>query len=455
MIFNEFIFAPFLVFVLAAFALLRGMARVWLLIAASMLFYGVSGIEHLAVLAASIGWVWCLTRSAAWARQPAVLALAVAGPMAALVWYKYAGFLWAMVAPGHAGGRETFSLFSDVLLPAGISFFTFQLVSFAIDRYRGQVPAMPPLSDFALYVSFFPQLVAGPILRFDQVREAIAAVGRFRPDRTDISDAFGYIAIGFAWKVLIADGLANSLGPLVADPASLPLSGAAYVVLAYSFQIYFDFYGYSLIAIGLGRLFGFRFPDNFARPYSAPDPRAFWRRWHITLSWWIRDYLYLPLGGNRHYARNIVIVFAVAGLWHGAGWTFIAWGLWHAVLVVAYHLTAPAWDTLPRLVRKILTFILVSLGWLLFLFDWKELAEFANAVAAPAPEGGVLTPGFGMWIWVALAAFICWGVRPERLATARPQLLIGRLGWNVGLAVAMVASVLFLDRSQTFIYFRF
>lgn len=455
MIFNEFIFIPFLTGLLAAFTLLRGPGRRWLLIAASFLFYGLSGLEHLAVLLASIVWVWVLSRSPALSRRPAVLALAVAGPMAALVWYKYAGFLWGTIVPGHSGSSETFSLFSDVLLPAGISFFTFQLAAFAIDRYRGNVPDMPSLSEFTLYISFFPQLVAGPILRFDQVRDALAAVGRFRLVRADLSDALGYIAIGFVWKVLIADGLANALTPLVDAPESLPLSGALYVVLAYSFQIYFDFYGYSLIAIGLGRLFGFHLPTNFARPYSSTDPRAFWRRWHITLSWWIRDYLYLPLGGNRHYVRNIIIVFAVAGLWHGAGWTFVAWGLWHALLVAGYHVSAPAWDRMPSLARKAMTFALVSLGWLLFLFDWNELAGFAAGILAPASEGGALTPGLAKWGWVALAAMACWGVRPERLAVARPRSTAVRLAWNVGMGTALAASVLFLDRSQTFIYFRF
>ena len=225
-------------------------------------------------------------------------------------------------------------------------------------------------------------------------------------------------------------------------------------MLAYSFQIYFDFFGYSLTAIGLGLLFGFHLPQNFARPYEAANPREFWRRWHMTLSFWIRDYLYVPLGGNGHYVRNILIVFAICGLWHGAGWTFIVWGLFHGALVVIYHQFGSAWDRLPRLVQQAGTFTLVSLGWCLFQFDFSELDAFLaslSGLSAVRQED----PNAEMWLMLGLSAMACFGFPVERWTEA---LRAGRWASAVQTAAAatmLVASLLFFDRSGTFIYFRF
>ena len=458
MIFNELGFVPFLAVVFALFLVLRGIWRTWLLLAASWFFYGVSGLEHLGVLVAGIVWVYLLARHDALVGRTWLLVVTILGPILALVYFKYSGFLVANVAPSAALADESFSLFSDVVLPAGISFFTFQLISFAIDRYRGDIPTVPRFADFALYISFFPQLVAGPILRFDQVRSPLQHLARFRPDADAVMAALGYICFGLAVKVLVADSLDGFLTPLEAEPGRLAPDAAAYVVGAYSFQIYFDFYGYSLIAIGLGRLFGFDFPDNFRRPYSAANPRAFWRRWHITLSYWIRDYLYLPLGGNRSYVRNIAIVFAAAGLWHGAGWTFVIWGLYHALLVIGYHLSAPVWDRLPMLLQQAVNFVLVSIGWLLFLFDWAELGAFASSIGAAF--GGdtaetLLSTSLPAWLMLALAATICFGVRIERIVQAFVRSTGAQFAYGGGLGLLLVASLMYFDRSQTFIYFRF
>ena len=191
--------------------------------------------------------------------------------------------------------------------------------------------------------------------------------------------------MGLAAKVLIADTLAHYLAPFVGLPATLATSTSLFVLFGYSFQIYFDFYGYSLIAIGLGRLFGFHLPDNFLRPYESLNPKDFWRRWHVSLSYWIRDYLYLPMGGNRRYHLNIAIVFTLVGLWHGARWNFVVWGLYHAGLVVVYALVARYWDRLPGLPQIALNFLLVSFGWVLFLFDFEGAAAFLQK---PGRTGG-------------------------------------------------------------------
>ena len=454
MIFNEFGFLfLFLPLVFAVFLLTRGRIRFPLLIAASLVFYGMSGVEHAVVLAAAVLWVWLAARSAGFAGSRLRLTLAVVPPLGALVYYKYSGFLIAnlgLVDERLSG--EVFLLFGAIALPAGISFFTFQLVSFAIDRYRGQIERYPKLGEFALYVSFFPQLVAGPILRYSDVERALARLGDFLPARQDYVIAIGYVCFGFAAKVLLADSLSNMLTPLSRQPGELAPGAALYVVLAYSFQIYFDFYGYSLIAIGLGRLFGFHFPDNFLRPYESDNPRDFWRRWHVTLSFWIRDYLYMPLGGNARYVRNIFIIFAACGLWHGAGWSFIAWGLYHALLVTGYSAVRPAWDRLPRLLQRALNFTLVSLGWLLFLYDFQGAGALASSLLGFG-TGALRADDPAAWTVLLIAAAACFLVWPERAVARMTE--ERRPALSAALAALLFLSVLFFDQSNTFIYFRF
>ncbi|MFQ5763502.1 MAG: MBOAT family O-acyltransferase [Rhodospirillales bacterium] len=457
MIFNQFEFLfLFLPAVLIAFNAPRcGGLRPLLLVSASFVFYGLSGIEHAVVLATGIVWVYLWTRGDAIVGSKAWLVIAVVPPVGALFYYKYLGFfLRELVGADIATGGETFELFANIVLPAGISFFTFQLVSFAIDRYRDEIDNVPRLELFALYISFFPQLVAGPILRYRHVADGLARLSRFSLSSERASKAIGYICLGLAAKVLIADTLSNYQAPLIDMPGGLSVTASVFVVFAYSFQIYFDFYGYSLIAIGLGALFGFDFPKNFDRPYEALNPRDFWRRWHLTLSYWIRDYLYLPLGGNEAYARNILIVFALCGLWHGAGWTFIVWGLYHAALVVLYHITRSAWNQVPDLVQTAATFILVSLGWVLFLFDFQGVGDFTLSLLGLNPVT-VADPTLEMWAALAVAALICFRARFESIAESLEERLIASMARTAGFAGLFVVTLLFLDRSQTFIYFRF
>lgn len=457
MIFNQFEFL--FLFLPATLALVflppLRRCRVWLLTAASFIFYGISGLDHVLVLAAGIVWVHALMRGPAAKGCRWRLWLAVAGPAVALVYYKYSAFLVSQVLGIERSGNErVFSLFENVLLPAGISFFTFQLIAYAVDRYRGTLADSPGLARFALYISFFPQLVAGPIVRLQQVREAIDGLADWRPRREDVVAALGYVVMGLAAKVLIADTLAHYLAPFVASPATHATSTSLFVLFGYSFQIYFDFYGYSLIAIGLGRLFGFHLPDNFLRPYESPNPKDFWRRWHVSLSYWIRDYLYLPMGGNRRYHLNIAIVFALVGLWHGAGWNFVVWGLYHAGLVVGYALVARPWDRLPGVLQIGLTFLLVSFGWILFLFDFEGAAAFYRSLAG---LGAATAPAVTaeMWGALAVAAAVCFGLHFEEIASRASRGRLGRAAYGAGLALTLGGTLLFVDRSETFIYFRF
>jgi len=225
-------------------------------------------------------------------------------------------------------------------------------------------------------------------------------------------------------------------------------------VVSYSFRIYFDFYGYSLIAIGLGRFFGFHLPINFDRPYAAPNPRIFWRRWHVTLSYWIRDYVYLSLGGNRRYVLNILTIFALCGLWHGAAWRFIIWGLFHAGLVVGYSSISSSWDRLPRIIQIALNFSLVSLGWTLFVFSFGDTAVFFRSLLGQGSgEMGART--VEMWAVLGVAAVTCFGVNIEEIVCRPRESLTSRVGYSVVLGGLALGTILFTGTSETFIYFRF
>ena len=287
-----------------------------------------------------------------------------------LAYFKYANFFVAEVNNLLAGWHHFPIEWQAVVLPIGISFFTFQKLSYTIDIYRRKCAALNNLVDFALYIAMFPQLIAGPIVRFSTIRKQLKG-------RWESWDNF-YIGIiricwGLAKKVIIA----NSCGQ-VADvvfsfkPELLDTKVAWLGALSYTLQIYFDFSAYSDIAIGLGLMFGFTFPENFNRPYSAVSITDFWRRWHITLSRWFKDYLYIPLGGNRRgTARtclNMTIVCVLCGLWHGANWTFLFWGIYHGIFLVLERISGlrDLAQNQFSFIRRWLTLIIVGAGWVLF-----------------------------------------------------------------------------------------
>jgi len=400
--------------------------------------------------------VHLITRFGTVVGNRALAVLASIGPLLALAYYKYSKFLVHDVLGLMDGkGGRTFSLFDDVILPAGISFFTFQLVAYAIDRYRGKIKQHVGLVPLAVYITFFPQLVAGPIVRYMQVNEAIEGLRTFRPNSAAIAEGVAFAVFGLALKVLVADGLARYVDVLSSNPAALGPVAAYYLVFAFSMQIYFDFYGYSLMAIGLGRFFGFTLPGNFLRPYEALNPKDFWRRWHVSLSYWIRDYLYLPLGGNKRYLRNILIVFALCGLWHGSGFNFVFWGLFHAILVIGDRWSAPIWDSMPRIVQIALTFFLVSLGWAFFLFELNDMAAFGLNLLGLSSVAVVTPVTAEMWSYLAGATVVCYFLNPEKVTAllrrgTRESVLLG-----AALGVVFFSAILFLGGSQNFIYFRF
>jgi alginate O-acetyltransferase complex protein AlgI len=265
----------------------------------------------------------------------------------------------------------------NIVLPVGISFYTFHTISYIVDCYRGVVQPTRNLIEFSCYVSLFSQLVAGPIVRFRQVEGDLERIDQ-ADRKAALNRGWSFFTIGLIKKVLIADTLASLINPALANYHSLSTIGAWMCVLGYTYQLYFDFSGYSDMAVGLGHLFGIRLPQNFDSPYRAVSIADFWRRWHISLSSCLRDYLYIPLGGNRdgewRTYRNLMITMLLGGLWHGANWTFVIWGAYHGLLLCLHRYFGGGWDRLPHLFQKGGTFFLIVIGWVFFRADNLPMA---------------------------------------------------------------------------------
>jgi alginate O-acetyltransferase complex protein AlgI len=296
-------------------------------------------------------------------RKRLVLAASIGVNLALLVFFKYAGFL-----ARNLFGTPADAWITTIHLPLGISFFTFHAISYLIDIYRRDARAERSFVNLSLYMLMFPQLIAGPILRFHTV------ASRLRDRVITARHVYGGLLLfcfGLGQKVLLADTLAGVADPLFARADSLSTGTAWLAAVCYALQILFDFGGYSTMALGLGRAAGFRFPRNFNYPYISRSITEFWRRWHMSLSRWFRDYLYIPLGGNRNGPaatyRNLMIVFLLCGLWHGAEWTFVLWGAYHGLLLVLERLGGGrVLRAMPRIVRHAYALVAVLVGWVLF-----------------------------------------------------------------------------------------
>src|SRR6476469_3672969 len=304
-------------------------------------------------------------------RRRQLLVGVIAFDVAVLAIWKYAGF-----ASAQAAGLASFTGLDvptvSLALPIGISFYTFHHISYVVDIYRGERPALRNMASFVAYIALFPQLIAGPIVRYREIADQLTQPRSHRLD--DIAAGFPRFALGLIKKVVIADSLAPVVDACFATPADQLTTATVWLgAIAYTLQLYFDFSGYSDMAIGLGRMLGFKLPENFARPYSSASVTEFWRRWHMSLSRWFRDYVYIPLGGNRSGVgttyRNLWIVFALVGFWHGANWTYLVWGLYHGALLIierGFHLHESTAMRNHRVARRALTLLLVIVGWVFF-----------------------------------------------------------------------------------------
>jgi alginate O-acetyltransferase complex protein AlgI len=453
-----------------------------LLLGASVLFYVSGGGAFTGLMLASIAFNYTvairISRASGTPLADRLLAFAVAANLIVLGIFKYANFAVDNVNAALAlAGVAPLSV-PKVLLPIGISFFTFHAISYVVDVYRHDASAQKSPVHAALYLLLFPQLIAGPIIRYHDIADQLAR----RNVRLE-GFAFGIrrFVIGLAKKVLIANVVAGAADRIFAMPGPQLTAGHAWLgLVCYTLQIYFDFSGYSDMAIGLGRMFGFRFPENFRYPYVSDSIQGFWRRWHISLSTWFRDYLYVPLGGSRGSATrtyvNLVTVFFLCGLWHGASWNFVVWGLWHGSFLVFERLgldrrIARLWAPL----RHVYSLSVVMAGWVFFRADTLAGAlGYLRALAGGSPAAPTAyAPGFflthELWLALVVGAIGAMPVIPwlgrwrERMAAPAPGVARVRGDWVFGVATtASLAALLLASCAQIaagtyspFIYFRF
>lgn len=382
--------------------------------------------------------------------------------LAVLGFFKYEGFVLDTlngILPVHIS-------YHALPLPIGISFYTFQILSYIIDVYRGNVKVQTNLPNFALYVTMFPQLIAGPIVQYADVDEQLASR---EVSRTKFGEGSMYFIRGLAKKVL----LANTSGMIFTEVSGLAKGNIAVMTawlgaFAYMFQIYFDFSGYSDMAIGLGKMLGFEFNMNFNYPYVSKSITEFWRRWHISLSSWFRDYVYIPLGGNRvskiKHIRNLLIVWFLTGLWHGAAWNFVAWGLYYGViLIIEKYLLSPVLDRLPDVVRHIYSIVLVVIGWVLFFSSsFGQAADYIRVMFGAGAHGFadresmyLLTSNLILWL------ILIFGSTP--LVHFRYEHMLRSKKWNTTIINSVVYAALFIvciaylvtETYNPFLYFRF
>ena len=379
-----------------------------LLLAASLLFYayGEPVYIFLMLLSALYNYLFALQIEKSHGKLMVVLATIVNLGMLGI--FKYAGFIVNNVNALLGVGIPV----PQVTLPIGISFFTFQALSYVIDVYRGEVSAQRNYAKVLLYISFFPQLIAGPIVRYVDVAREIDERSVTFPQ---IAFGMRRFLVGLGKKVLISNAMAAAADYIFnAGAANINILAAWIGAIAYLMQIYYDFSGYSDMAIGLGKMFGFHFKENFNHPYIADTVQGFWRRWHMSLSTWFRDYVYIPLGGNRkgkfRTVLNRIIVFFLTGLWHGANWTFVVWGLFHGFFLLLEEFI-PLIKKLPKVLRHIYTLLAVTIGFVVFradtigeavLFIGKMFSGFDFSAAAMAFSVQALTPYFLFMLIVAI-----------------------------------------------------
>jgi len=466
-----FVFLPL---TLALYFAVRGMAlKNAVLLVLSLAFYAWGEPVMIAVMLGSIGFNYAAAR---WidgregrARSGA-LAVGIAVNLAVLVVFKYANFLSANALAlfgGLMGGMKR----TQIALPLGISFFTFHALSYLIDVYRRRFAANRSLREVALYIAFFPQLIAGPIVRYRTIARRL----HFRRHSWGRASAgLRMLVIGLAMKVLIADPFAP-LADAVFDHAGFSKTGAPSLMaawtgsLAYTIQIYFDFAGYSNMAIGLGLVFGFSLPRNFRLPYRSRSITEFWRRWHITLSAWFRDYLYIPLGGNRgspaQTCRNLIVVFLLCGLWHGASWTFVLWGAWHgAFLVIERAGLGRRLKAAPGVIGWTYAFGVVVFGWVLFRAPtlagaaevWRGMIGLNGAGGLGPDLARVVAPGQAALALIAFGLAIFGLRRPRGLKLSAQPRLYGLVDSGAVMALLLLCLLAVAGGGYSpFLYYRF
>ena len=437
----------------------------------SIIFYAWGGPDFVLILLASTTATYFLVKSMCKTEKLRtkkwLCAIAIVLNLGLLVYFKYANFLVdnvnAILSLFHVDGINL----AKIVLPIGISFFTFQSITYVLDTYRGQVKPMDKLTDYIVYIMMFPQLIAGPIVKYGDVEQQLRH--RESPP-TDCLHGFYRFVIGLSKKVLIADVIAVQADAYFGSNLAAMDMGTAWIgSLAYTMQLYFDFSGYSDMAIGLGRIMGFKFPENFDNPYTSKSISEFWRRWHKTLGAFIMNYLYIPLGGNRKGKRrtylNLWICFLLSGLWHGASWNFVLWGAFHGLFIVADKMfLLKVLDRIGKVPATILTFLVVNIGWVLFraenighAFEYYKVMFSFNFNAFRLDAGCQF---YTMLILAVLFSFLTmfpFGKKVEHLVFYKDYAVSGHItAWIVSMLLLFISvSALNATGFSPFIYFRF
>ncbi|WP_419626513.1 MBOAT family O-acyltransferase [Thiolapillus sp.] len=442
------------------------------LLLASLVFYAWWNPIYLALIIGSMVVNYQLGEALRRQRKRWLLTLGVAFNLILIAIFKYAGFF--------AQSLDTLGAdlpVPELVLPLAISFFTFQQIAYLVEAWRGTADSAPPLR-YALFVVFFPQLIAGPIVHYNEMVPQFSQA-ETRRTTTDVMFAQGLFLItaGLFKKLIIADYLATWADPVFANACQALFFDAWVGALAYTFQLYFDFSGYSEMAMGLALLFGFRLPKNFDSPYRALNIADFWRRWHITLGRFLRNYLYIPLGGSRHglprTVMTLIVTMLLGGLWHGAGWTFVAWGGLHGLYLAIHYVWRQLPLRLPPAAAWLVTFLSVMVGWVLFradsLADAKQLLvtlsginglHFPESLTAVLPENlpiitfapTSLTVGLEPLLLVVLTVFVATQPNVHELWQARVR---PNLRWALGTAGLASVAVSQLSKQSVFLYFQF
>jgi alginate O-acetyltransferase complex protein AlgI len=466
MLFNsyEFIFA-FLPLVLTGWYALRPpMVRLGFLTLASCVFYAWWDWRYLPLLLTSTSIDYIAGRLLVGTdeerRRRAVLVTALSLNLALLWYFKYAGFfLDSLNGVGRALGARPDIPVVHVVLPIGISFYTFNSMSYTIDIYRRQVQPARSIVHYAAFVTMFPHLIAGPIVRYSTMEWQLRRLAnRLSPELA--SAGLFFFACGLVKKLLVADTLAPHVDRLFAHHQHLTLGTGWAAGLGYSLQLYFDFSGYSDMAVGLAFLLGFRFPQNFNSPYQAVNISDFWRRWHMSLSFWMRDYVFIPLGGSRgsraRTLRNLAITMFLGGLWHGAAWTFVIWGLLHGCYLIVHEVCRNRGLT-PRspIVNRVITFVCVVAAFVIFRApSMRSAGDVLSAMAGLQGLGSVhaLRTAVGAGFAAGIVAALAWvNLVPNTWEISlRPRPLYG-----VALGLAMAAAITQISTPSPFLYFQF
>ena len=478
MLFNSylfiFLFLPIALIGYFALGRLGNLAPVMWLALASLVFYSVSNWQFVLLLLASVAFnygIGLLLISGRLRPLPrfAVLTIGVAGDLLVLGYFKYAGFLAANLNAIFSTGFTV-----NILLPVGISFYTFTQIAFLVDAYRGKV-ARYRLPDYVLFVTYFPHLIAGPILHHKDMILQFERAAAKRPDAHMILCGLIIFAIGLFKKTCLADGI-QPLVTLAFGPNAPSFDQAWIGALAYTFQLYFDFSGYSDMAIGISLMFGIFLPLNFNSPYKAMSIIDFWRRWHMTLSQFLRDYLYIPLGGNRRgrilrYA-NLMITMVLGGLWHGAAWTFVAWGALHGAYLCINHAwnsygpaVAPRFARLANIAAFIVTFLSVVVAWVFFRADSMSSAIYVLSKMADPTQIAFGRGEMAYTVFIIVYAAIAWFAPNTQtiMGYDHKNRTVGQglCAWQkrsvflYAAAAVLAFGILGIQQHSEFIYFRF